>query len=406
MRFNRLDRVLSSSLFLKGLSLVVAFFLWFYVSGEVGGESVREYLAPVEYRNVPAGLELKADLKEVRLQVVTGSSFLSLFNESDVRAEVDLMGLEPGRYRLNVRAILPSGMRLVSASQSMAEVELTRIVERVLPLKAEVKGGLPPGFLLESVEIVPAEIMVRGPEEIVSTLKSARLEPQIDELRHDGPLDLAVVLPDLSQARRSLIQIVPERATLSAKVLEGLPTRKLPVRPRLVGEVNRDYSLAGLVIEPAEVAVQGPITALEGLAEVTTEAIDLSKMGQGTTLVVPLASLPEELDYGTDRAVQVQVLLESRTTTRLYASVPVKLVGRSVYPGWRLEPEVVDVVIEGIPSQLDALSEEGKGPEVVVDVTNIVSKKLKVPVQVKLPTSAVSLIRTEPAEVTVYALLE
>ncbi|QVL35091.1 CdaR family protein [Aminirod propionatiphilus] len=406
MKFNRLDKMLASSLFLKGLSLVVAFFLWFYVSSEVGGESVREYLVPIEYRNVPAGLELKADPKEVRIQAMAGNSFFSFFEESAIRAEVDLGGLEAGRYRLNVRALLPSEMRLVSLSHSLAEVNLTRIVERVLPLKAEVKGGLPPGLLLEAVEMTPSEITVRGPEEVISGLKSARLEPQIDQLRLGKPVELAVVLPDLPQNRRSSVSVTPEKAFLSAKVLEGLPTRKLAVRARLVGEANRDYSLAGLIVEPAEVPVQGPLAHLDALAEVTTEAIDLSEMVQGTTLVVPLAALPEGLNYAAERAVQVQILFENRTTTRLYASLPVKTIGRSVYPGWRVEPEVIDVVVEGIPSQLDALASEGKAPEVVVDVTNIVSKKLTVPVQVKLPLSGIRLVRTEPTEVTVYALLD
>lgn len=143
MKFDRLDKLLSSSLFLKILSLAVAFFLWFYVSSEVGSETVREFLVPVEYRNTPAGLELKAQLREVHLQAMAGTNLFSFFDEGNVRVEVDLNGLDPGRYRLNVRPLLPSGMRLVSVTPSQVEVELIRIVERVLPLRAEGRNRRP-----------------------------------------------------------------------------------------------------------------------------------------------------------------------------------------------------------------------------------------------------------------------
>lgn len=405
MKLDRLDKFLSSSLVLKIVSLSVAFFLWFYINSSVGGESVREFLVPVEYRNAPAGLELKTQLKEIRLQAVAGTSLFSFFEESNVRAEVDLGGLEPGRYRLNVRPLLPSGMRLVSVTPSQAEVELIRIVERVLPLKAEIKGGLPPGFLLEDVQTTPSEITVRGPEELVALLKSARIEPQLERLRQGEPVELVVEIPDLTPEMRSSVRVVPEKATVAARVLEGMPTKNIPIRPRFVGEVDRDYSLAGVVIEPAEISVQGSGGSLESLTEVFTEAIDLSGMIQGSTLVVPLAPLPDGLAYADERAVQVQVLLENRTTTRLYSAIPVKITGRSVYPGWRAEPNVVDIVVEGVPSKLEALVSAG-AVDAVVDVTNIVSRKLIVPVQVKILSEGVSLVRTEPEEVTVYALLD
>lgn len=407
MKFDRLDKLLSSSLFLKILSLAVAFFLWFYVSSEVGSETVREFLVPVEYRNTPAGLELKAQLREVHLQAMAGTNLFSFFDEGNVRVEVDLNGLDPGRYRLNVRPLLPSGMRLVSVTPSQVEVELIRIVERVLPLRAEVRGGLPPGLLLEDVQITPSEITVRGPEEQIAALKTARLEPRIEDLRKGEPLELDVHLPELTSAMRSSVLVVPEKATLSARVLEGLPTRSIPVRTRLVGEPNRDYSLSGVIVEPAEVTIQGPTAALDGLEEVVTEPIDLSEITQGSTLVVPLAALPETLDYAADRAVQVQILLQERKTTRLYSGIPVTVVGRSVYPGWRVEPNQVNVVVEALPSRLEALDiGETMGIEAVVDVTNIVSRKLTVPVQIRIGASDVTLRRTDPGEVTVYALID
>ena len=86
--------------------------------------------------------------------------------------------------------------------------------------------------------------------------------------------------------------------------------------------------------------------------------------------------------------------------------MPVRLSGRSVYPGWRVEPSEVSVILEGSPSDLDAAEAKGSPIDVYVDVTNLVSQKITVPVKTTLRAKGVSLADIDPPNVTVYALTE
>jgi YbbR domain-containing protein len=90
----------------------------------------------------------------------------------------------------------------------------------------------------------------------------------------------------------------------------------------------------------------------------------------------------------------------------MYKNVPIQTRGRSIYPSWRSEPSQADVIVKGMPSVLDELEESGPPVELYVDVTNIVSTKLRVPLQYKAVSSDVEIVNIEPAHVTVYANTE
>jgi hypothetical protein len=86
--------------------------------------------------------------------------------------------------------------------------------------------------------------------------------------------------------------------------------------------------------------------------------------------------------------------------------MPVRLAGRSIYPGWRVEPPEVNVILEGPPSLLDSAEAEGSPVDVFVDVTNLVSQKITVPVKTTVRSRGITLADVDPPNVTVYALTE
>ena len=102
----------------------------------------------------------------------------------------------------------------------------------------------------------------------------------------------------------------------------------------------------------------------------------------------------------------MRILLAPRMERRLFAKIPVRLAGRSVYPGWRVEPSEVNVILQGPPSALDSAEAEGSPLDVFVDVTNLVSQKITVPVKVTLRARGATLAEIDPPNVTVYALTE
>ena len=88
----------------------------------------------------------------------------------------------------------------------------------------------------------------------------------------------------------------------------------------------------------------------------------------------------------------------------LRLKLPVKVEGKSVYPSWKPVPSTVSVQLapeagtEGLPNLEDI------PVEVFVDVTNLVSKKISVPVQIRVNSKEIRILKVEPERVTLHAM--
>ncbi len=103
-------------------------------------------------------------------------------------------------------------------------------------------------------------------------------------------------------------------------------------------------------------------------------------------------------------SVRVNVLLTPFTVTRLLSRVAVEVEGKSVYPKWKVEPPSVNITVEGVPSEVNSLDEKELLIQPFVNVTNVVSRRLTVPVQVRNRTEGkLKVVRVEPSNITVIA---
>lgn len=401
----KLDRLLRSHIFLRAVALFVAGIIWFYVANDVQTETERAFRVPVIYRNVPAGFRYLTDTESVTVEVAGQRNLYPGLRSENVTCEVDLGDLKPGRYRLPIRPILPSGARLIKVSPGYAGVQLVKVVERLVPIRLEVKEGLPQGAFLESVKIKPPEVTVVGPEEVVGGIQYFSVQAGLDEIKGDKEIDLPIDMGNIPPGMEN-VSIQPVRVNVTATLAMGTPKKMVSLGANVVGEVGRDYELQAVVVEPAEITIQGPPEALRDIERIETDPIDLSTLTESQNMVVPLLVPPKGVQILGDPTVKVQIVLTQKKLTRRYSMVPVLIEGKSVYPAWRVEPQEVDIVVEGAPSLLDSLKGQGSVFEVFVDVTHIISKKLVVPVQTRTKIEGLRIIRTEPAEVTVFAIIQ
>ncbi len=80
---------------LKLFALLAAFLLWSTYTSEPAAEIA--YVVPLEFRNVPAQLELSGDLPaQVRLRVRGRSALLRRLSPADLGISVNLAGAPPG----------------------------------------------------------------------------------------------------------------------------------------------------------------------------------------------------------------------------------------------------------------------------------------------------------------------
>lgn len=86
---------------LKLFALLAAFLLWSTYTSEPAAEVA--YVVPLEFRNVPAQLELSGDIPaQVRLRVRGRSALLRRLSPADLGISVDLAGAQPGEMLIRL----------------------------------------------------------------------------------------------------------------------------------------------------------------------------------------------------------------------------------------------------------------------------------------------------------------
>jgi YbbR domain-containing protein len=164
---------------LKVLSTLVASLLWLIVAGERVVERVMR--APIEFQNLPAGLELignPPDTVEVRLRGSSGA--LSRLAAGDMSALIDLATARPGRRLFHItqsQVNVPYGIEIVQVGPSTLTMEFEMSGIRLVPVEPDLDGRPADGYEVTSVKSEPATVEVAGPETALKRLQAAITEP-------------------------------------------------------------------------------------------------------------------------------------------------------------------------------------------------------------------------------------
>jgi YbbR domain-containing protein len=164
---------------LKFLSTLVALMLWLIVAGERVVERVMR--APVEFQNLPAGLEIVGnppDTIDVRLRGSSGA--LSRMTAGDMAAVLDLATARPGQRLFHVTAShvqVPYGVEIVQVGPSTLTMEFEPSAIRSVPVEPNIDGRPADGYVVTAVTSDPETVEVAGPESALKRLQSAITEP-------------------------------------------------------------------------------------------------------------------------------------------------------------------------------------------------------------------------------------
>ena len=124
---------------MKFLSTLVAIMLWLIVAGERVVERVMR--APVEFQNLPAGLEIVGDAPDtidVRLRGSSGA--LSRMSAGDMAAVIDLTTARPGQRLFHItpsQVNVPYGVEIVQVGPSTLTIEFEPSGIRQVPVEPE-----------------------------------------------------------------------------------------------------------------------------------------------------------------------------------------------------------------------------------------------------------------------------
>ncbi len=263
------------------------------------------------------------------------------------------------------------GLKVLSAAVAVllwlavtSDVEVERTVRVGLELQRTPSG-------VEMTTAVPdtVAVRVRGSASRLSAL---------------GPGDLAVVvdLDGVRPGRRlfpltagqvtapygiSVVQVTPAALPLSFEVSAS---KVVVVRPRIEGTPVPGHSVANVSVNPSQVMVEGPESAVNSLTEVVTETVSVER---ATTLVreavaLDLSDVGVRIAGSSTAVVTVSVVADA--SERTVAGVPIRSRG-AVGDAVVVTPAVAEVVVQGAGDVVNALT--AADVALFVDVTEAVN---------------------------------
>jgi YbbR domain-containing protein len=164
---------------LKFLSVCIAALLWLVLAGERVVERVMR--APVEFQNLPDGLELVGrppDAIDVRLRGPSGG--LSRLSAGEMSAVIDVAGARPGRRIFHLKEDdirVPYGIEVVQFAPSTLTMAFEVTGVRSVPVEPVIEGRPAAGYEVTRVTSDPVTVEVQGPETALKALDSAVTEP-------------------------------------------------------------------------------------------------------------------------------------------------------------------------------------------------------------------------------------
>jgi YbbR domain-containing protein len=171
-------QIIFDNLGLKVSAVLIAVFLWFFVTSQ--GQSEISLEVPLEFKDIPAELGIAGSTaKAVTLTMRGQERFMKSLNASDLRVFLDLGKAKPGEivYPVNKEDVkLPFAMTVTNVTPPSVRVKLEEITLKTIPVQPQLLGSPENGAVL-SIVVEPRTAVIRGLKSELKKINMIRTEP-------------------------------------------------------------------------------------------------------------------------------------------------------------------------------------------------------------------------------------
>jgi YbbR domain-containing protein len=408
--FGRVDlrgeAFLQSRLFLGCVALFISMLIWVFVAWDGNTDGTKTMSVQVQYNNLARGYSMSVKTGVVTVRLSGRINSLSRLEQGDVTAQVDLQGLQIGRYNLPIKIEVPPSVRVRNWEPAAAEVDIYRHVERTFPVAWRIDGPAPEGMIVSSVDVQPKEVILSGPESAVLSVQAVEAvipSSKLAEASGDIRVPVSVLESDENSKYLDELTLSPQFVTVSLSMEQEMVGERIPVKVPVVGQPAEGLEIDSIKVMPDRVSVRGRSEVIRKMQSLTLSPVDISGLDQDLQLMLPLQSAKQDQNVeisGPDR-VRVDIKLRKKMAVKAFSNVNVMVNGAdSSKHEWKLTPSSVTLTIEGSQTAIEEL--HGGAPcELYVDVSNIVLKQIQLPVLVRNLKKDFQVVKIEPEQVTV-----
>jgi YbbR domain-containing protein len=224
MIINILRNVFLRNWGLKLFSFLMALLLWLTLIPEGKMYTSKTVTVQLQLYNIPPNMELVEKVQpSLNVIIRAPNRLLPQISTTNVHAMLDLSkaSVDQKQYPVNRNMIsIPQGAEIEEIHPPQVVIELERAKEIVMPIEATIIGELQEGLILKLVEVVPAEVLVRGPESKVLDSAKVRTTPvDISLLTQPAEIEAELILPNpdlelVGAEARALVKLLIQPETI------------------------------------------------------------------------------------------------------------------------------------------------------------------------------------------------
>jgi YbbR domain-containing protein len=404
--FDLTDKAMRTRMLLRVLSLALAVSLWLFVTWDGTALKRRTMDIPLKYIDLQDGHSVSNPVTEISVSVEGRIETLAAMDRNEMTASVSLHDLIPGKYTLPVQLEIPDGLRVTDYSPQTVELELFRIIERKLQPSLVVSGDMPENFSLGEVNISPKEVVARGPEAAVIAIKRAKVVGSAASLMTGINMDLPVLLEnDDDRDAAAPVTVTPAKVWVNAKIVELIDQKTVPVKAATTGVPSDGFDVASISLSPDMVTLRGARSILLDITEIKLNDIDVTGHYESMDADIPIDPPAPGLSVVGAQNVNVRVDFNSAIEMMTFQDVAIRVEGSGAYDEWILSPAMASVTMERIVASTEPFDLDNPPVELYVDVTNIVSRRLVLPILTREISDDVRTVRVDPDQISVRAVV-
>ncbi len=331
------------------LALLTSVTLWVLVLNDQNPERIDtpDIAIPVEVTKVPPGLVLMNSLEPVRFKIQAPRDRWTGFRTSSFRATVDLSRLGPGIHAV---PIVPEAsdpqVRVLEVLPPAASVRLEEVQDRSVPVKVNLVGNVPFGYVYGKPRVEPEVVVASGPSSLVQTVETASVDVRLDGITVDIDSAFQLNPTDASGATVRSVRINVQTARVQLPVQQQVSYKQVGVRPNVSGTPATGYWLESVTSEPPSVTIVGDPKVLASIDYLETAPVNVAGASSSVLQDVRLMT-PEGISL-----VQQQQTVRLRiNVSQLQTSQIVRVAPKIVNLDPRLRvlglPPYFDVTVQG-----------------------------------------------------------
>lgn len=377
-----MNKITQNKAFLMVVSILSAILLWLYVDNLEGRQIPSQYITvPVEFLGesdvlAQRGLMVTAGQDvSLRFRLVGLREQISDINtkRDQFRVQVDLRSINTvGQHTLDYTIIFPDTVSegdytVEDASLRTVTVTISAMSQREVPVRCELVGEVPDGYMVDTPQLHPATLVVRGLQADVSQVDHAVVVVDMDEATETVTLeaDFTLVNRKGEELDKDSFRINADAVQVTVPVLT---IKELSLDVNLIESPGSTRAHMPYSIRPNKVMVAGEAMSLSNLESLVLGTVNLSEITEDTTLEmeIPLPANARLLEGDGMAEVTIGCVgLETRalsTTDISYINPPeglrVSVVTREI-----------EVVLRGPAGELETL--EDFNVRLVADLTDV-----------------------------------